>query len=60
MEKIMNVENEWHQMIKADMIEGPIEGATDEEMMEAMSKTKLGKTAGPELDLGRDFQIISG
>ena len=28
MEKIMNVENEWDQMAKADMVEGPVEEET--------------------------------
>ena len=45
MEKIMNVEKEWDQMVEADMVEGPVEGVTDEEVMEAMSKIKLGKAA---------------
>ena len=27
----MNVENEWDQMVEADMVEGPVEGVTDEE-----------------------------
>ena len=43
MEKIMNVENEWDQMVEVNMVEG----ATDEEVMEAMNKMKLGKAAGP-------------
>ena len=30
MKKIMNVENKWDQMIEADMVEGPVEGVTDE------------------------------
>ena len=38
MEKIMNVENERHQMVEADMVEGPVEGVTDEEVMEAVNK----------------------
>ena len=41
MEKIMNVENEWDQMVEVDMVEG----VTDEELMEAMNKMKLGKAA---------------
>ena len=28
------------------MVEGPVEGVTDEEVMEAMNKMKLGKAAG--------------
>ena len=43
MEKIMNVENEWEQMAKADMVEGPVEEVTYEEVMEAMNKMKLEK-----------------
>ena len=46
-EKIMNVENEWDQMVEVDMVEGPVEGVTDEEVMEAMNKLKLRKAAGP-------------
>ena len=42
MEKIMNVENEWDQMVEADMVEGPIEGVADEEVMEVTNKMKLG------------------
>ena len=26
MEKITNVENEWDEMVEADMVEGPVEG----------------------------------
>ena len=47
MEKIMNVENEWDQMVEVDEGEGPVEGVTDEEVMEAMNTMKLGKAAGP-------------
>ena len=45
MEKIMNVENEWNQMAKADMVEGPVEEVAYNEVMEAMNKIKLGKVA---------------
>ena len=41
MEKIMTVENEWDQMVEVDMVEGPVEGVTDEEVMQAMNKMKL-------------------
>ena len=47
MEKIMNVENEWDQTAKADIVEGLVEEVTYEEVMEAMNKMKLGKAAGP-------------
>ena len=48
MVKIMNVENEWDRLAKADMVEE----VTYEEVMEAMNKMKLGKAAGPsEVDM---------
>ena len=47
MKKIMNVENEWDQMAEADMVEGPVEEVTYEEVIKAMNKMKLGKAAGP-------------
>ena len=46
MKKIMNEENEWDQIVRADMVEGPVERVTDEEVMEALNKMKLGKEAG--------------
>ena len=59
MEKIMNVENEWDQMAKADMVEGPVEEVTYEEVMEAMNKMKLGKAAGPS-EVNMDMIMASG
>ena len=59
MEKIINVENEWDQMVKVGMVEGPVEGVTDGEVMEAMNKMKLGKTTGP-LEVNMDMIIASG
>ena len=59
MEKIMNVENEWDQMVEADLVEGPVEEVTDEELMEAMKKMKLGKAAGPS-EVNMDMIIASG
>ena len=55
MEKIMNVENEWDQMVEVDMVEG----VTDEEVMEAMNKMKLGKATGPS-EVNMDMIIASG
>ena len=43
----MNVENQWDQKVETDMVEGPVEGVTDKEVVEAMNKMKLGKAAGP-------------
>ena len=59
MKNIMIVENEWDQMVEADMVEGPVERVTDEEVMEAMNKMKLGKAAGPS-DIITDMIIASG
>ena len=59
MKKIMNVENEWDQMVEADMVEGPVERVTDEEVMEAMKKMKLVKAAGPS-EVNMDMIIASG
>ena len=59
MEKIMNVESEWDQMVEAGMIERPVEGVTDEEVIEAMNKMKLGKAAGPS-KVNMDTEIASG
>ena len=46
-------------MVVADMVEGPVEGVTDEEVMEAMNKMKLGKAAGPS-KVHMDTIIASG
>ena len=59
MEKITNVENEWHQIVEADMVEGPVEGVTHEEVMEAINKMKLRKAAGPK-EVNMDMIIASG
>ena len=59
MEKIMNVENEWNQMAKADRVEGSVEEVTYEEVMEAMNKMKLGKATGPS-EVNMDMIMASG
>ena len=59
MEKILNVENELGQMAEADMVEGPVEGVTYEEVMKALNKMKLGKAAGPS-KVNMDMIISSG
>ena len=57
-EKIMIVENEWDQMAKADMAEGPVEEATYE-VMEAINKMKLGIAVGPS-EVNMDMIMASG
>ena len=59
MEKILNVENELGQMAEADMVEGPFEGVTYEEIIKAMNKMKWGKAAGPS-KVNMDMIISSG
>ena len=56
MKKILNVENEWDQMAEADMVEGPVEGVTYEEVMKAMNKIKA---AGPS-KVNTDIIMASG
>ena len=59
LEKIMNVENEWDQMAKANMVEGPVEEVTYEEVMEAMNKMQLGKTAATS-EVNMDMIMANG
>ena len=47
MEEIMNVENIWDQMTEVDVVEGPVERVTQDEVVSAIKKMKLGKAAGP-------------
>ena len=51
--------NEWDQMVEVDVVEGPVEEVTDEEVMEAINKMKLGKAAGPS-EVNMDMIIASG
>ena len=59
MEKIMNVENEWDQMVEADMVEGPVEKVTDKEVVEATNIMKLREAAGPS-EVNMDRVIARG
>ena len=43
----------------ADMVEGPVEEVTYEEVIKAMNKVKLGKTAGPS-EVNVDMIMASG
>ena len=44
MERIMN---EWDQNVQADLVEGPVERVSREEVVKALGKMKAGKAAGP-------------
>ena len=59
MEEILNVENELGHLAEADMVEGPVEGVTYEEVMKSMNKMTLGKAAGPS-KVNMDMIISSG
>ena len=36
MERIMNEENEWNQTVEADLVEGPVERVSREEVVKAI------------------------
>ena len=44
---LMNEENEWDQNVKADLVEGPVERVSREEVVKALGEMKAGKAAGP-------------
>ena len=46
-EKIMNEENKWEQMVETDVVQGPVKKVTSKEIVEAMQKVKSGKATGP-------------
>ena len=43
----MNEENEWDKNVKADLMEGPVERVSQEEMVKAIRETKVEKAAVP-------------
>ena len=47
MERIMNEENEWDQNVKTELVEGPVERISREEVVKAIREMKAGKAAGP-------------
>ena len=47
MERTMTEENEWDQNVEADLVEGPVERVSREEVVKALGKMKAGKAAGP-------------
>ena len=46
MEKVMNEENKWDGVVDVDVVQGPIESVTREEVMTAIKAMKAGKAAG--------------
>ena len=47
MERILTEENEWPQNVEEDLVEGPVEKVSQEEVVKAIGEMKAGKTAGP-------------
>ena len=47
MEKIMNEENEWDQMVETATVSGPVECVSKEEVAKAIKDMKTGKAVGP-------------
>ena len=47
MERIMNEENEWDPNVEEDLVEGPVERVSWEEVVKVMGEMKAGKAAGP-------------
>ena len=43
----MNEENEWDQNAQADLVEGPVERVSREEVVKTLEKMKAGKAPGP-------------
>ena len=44
---IINEENGWDQNLQADLVEGPVERVSWEEVVKALGKMKAGQAAGP-------------
>ena len=58
LERIMNEENEWDQNVKADLVEGPVERVSREEV-KAMGEMKAGKAAAPS-EVSVEMIVASG
>ena len=59
MDRIMNEENEWVQNVEAELVEGPIERVSREEVEKALGKMKAGKAAGPS-EVSVEMMAASG
>ena len=46
MKRILNDENEWDQNVKAELVEGPVEKVSREEVVKTIREMKVGKAAG--------------
>ena len=59
MERIMNEGNEWDQNVKVELVEGPVERVSREEVVIAIWEMKVGKAAGPS-KLSVELIVASG
>ena len=59
MERIMNEENVGDQNVKAELVEGPVERVSWEEVVKAIRQMKAGKAAGP-LEVSVEMIAASG
>ena len=59
MEKIMNKENEWDQIVETDVVEGPVEKVARNEVVKAMQNIKSGKATGP-FEVSVEMIVASG
>ena len=55
----MNEENEWDQNVEADLVEGPVERVSREEVVKAMGEMKAGKASGPS-EVSVEMIVVSG
>ena len=55
----MNEENEWDQNVKAQLVEGPVERVSREEVVKAIREMKAGKATGP-LEVTVEMIVASG
>ena len=59
MENIMNQENDWDHITTANLVEGPIEKVSKEEIIIALKMMKQGKAPGPS-EVNTEMVIASG
>ena len=50
---------EWDQKVEADLVEGPVERVSREEVVKAIGEMKIGKAAGPS-EVSVEMIIASG
>ena len=53
MERIMNEENDWDQNVQADLVEGPVERVSREEVVKALGKMKESSSVVYEMQESR-------